>query len=54
MLHKTKKLLLELILTGLQLSESGSCGLCLASLLLLHPIKYGYQSRVCLRWLGWS
>ena len=32
---------LKLVLTSLELCKVGSCLLCLASLVLLHPLKYG-------------
>ena len=45
---------LKLILSCLNLSKC-SCGLlCLACLVLSHPLKYSYECRVCLRWLWWS
>ena len=47
-------LLLELILTCLHLSNSSCSSLCLSCMILLHPLKYVNQSRVDLRWLGWS
>jgi hypothetical protein len=63
MLHEPKKLLLnylllllndlllllELILMCLHLRYSGCSSLCLSCLVLLHPLKYGNQSRVGLR-----
>jgi hypothetical protein len=42
-------LLLELVLTSLKLCKVGSGLLSLSSLILLHPLKDSYQSRVCLR-----
>ena len=44
---------LELVLTSLELCEVGSCLLCLSCLVLLHPLKNGYQYGVCL-WCWWS
>ena len=43
---------LELILTSLKLCKVSSYLLCLASLFLLHPLKYGNKSGVRLR-CGW-
>jgi len=40
---------LKLVLTSLELCKVGSCLLCLASLVLLHPLKYGNKSGVHLR-----
>ena len=43
---------LKLVLTSLELCKVSSCLLCLASLVLLHPLKYGNKSGVRLR-CGW-
>ena len=40
---------LKLVLMSLELCKVGSCLLCLASLVLLHPLKYGNKSGVRLR-----
>ena len=44
---------LELVLMSLKLCKGGSCLLCLASLILPHPLKYGKKSGICLR-CRWS
>ena len=44
---------LELILTSLELCKVGSSLLCLACLILLHPLKNGNQCGVRL-WCWWS
>ena len=44
---------LKLILSSLELCKSSSCLLCLASLILPHPFKYGKKSGVYLRCM-WS
>jgi hypothetical protein len=54
LLHSQLLLLaLELILPSLELSKCSGGLLCLASLILPHPLKYGKKSGVCL-WCRWS
>ena len=45
---------LKLVLSSLNLCKCSCCLLCLACLILSHPLKYYKKCWICLRWLWWS